>query len=331
MENLRDEIKKTIFKYLKKKLSLFGIKKISRFKNNFDLLNNEIYDSLNYMEIAVELEKKNIKLDLALNKNKFPQSLNDFYKITNLEINNNKNLFRNTKIDLRKAFKNLKISKGDNVLIHSSFLRLINYNINEKFFFRTIQNIIGKKGTIFVVGTNFKKYLTNAFNRSKTLPHNEFGILSKFIFKKKKTIRSANPFDSLIGLGRCANICNKNNFCGFDDVSPWSKLINIKTKILLVDVDFFYCSYLHRIEYKMNVPYRKIKMFNKKYGKYALHARKRKNLFLHYNKILNEKKLNKYIHSFNSNNINFYSVSCKILDKYVSQLILKNRNYFIKK
>ena len=331
MEDIRQEIKTTIFKYLKRKLSLFGIKKVDQFSNNFDLLNNEIYDSLNYMDIATSLEQKNINLNLALNKNIFPKSLNDFYKIANLETKNTGDLNKNKKINLKKILKTLCIKKNDNILIHSSFAKLINYNIDEKFFFQTIRNTIGKKGTIFVVGTNFKKYFADKFNKTKTLPHNEFGILSKFIFKNKKSIRSGNPFDSLIGLGNQAKICKKNNFCGFDNESPWSKLIDIKAKIILVDIDFFYCSYLHRIEYKMNVPYRKIKNFNKKYGKYALHARKKRNLFLHYNKILKEKKLNRSINSFNFDDINFYSISCKALDKYVSQLILQNKNYFLKK
>ena len=68
MNKTKEEVKEVIFKYLKKKLSLFGIKKIYQFKNNFDLLINEIYDSLNYMDIALALDQKKINLDYIIFK-----------------------------------------------------------------------------------------------------------------------------------------------------------------------------------------------------------------------------------------------------------------------
>ena len=85
MNKTKEEVKEVIFKYLKKKLSLFGIKKIYQFKNNFDLLINEIYDSLNYMDIALALDQKKINLDYLLIKINFLKSLNDFYKIATNE------------------------------------------------------------------------------------------------------------------------------------------------------------------------------------------------------------------------------------------------------
>ena len=74
-------IKEVIFKHLKKRLSFVGIKKIEQLKNSFNLLNNEIYDSLGYMDIASALEDKNIDLDLSLNRNRFPESLKIFESI----------------------------------------------------------------------------------------------------------------------------------------------------------------------------------------------------------------------------------------------------------
>lgn len=331
MSEKKQVIKNIIFNLLKKKLSLFNIKKIHQFDNDFDLLNNEIYDSLDYMNIAVNLEKKKMGLDLSLNQNRFPKSLNDFYKITKQNDKYLRNLNKSKKINLGKIFKYLKIKKNNNVLVHSSFMKLANYKINEEFFLKELQNTIGKKGTIFVVGVNFKEYFSNKFDKKKTVPHNEFGILSKLIFYLNKSIRSSNPFDSLIGIGKYSNICRKNNFCSYDDESPWANLVKLKTKILLADVDFFYCSYLHRIEYEMKVPYRTIKSFKRKYGEYALYARKRKKLFLHYNKILLDEKLKRDINFYNFNDINFYSTSCFVLNKNVSRLVLKNKNYFMMK
>jgi len=105
MNKTKEEVKEVIFKYLKKKLSLFGIKKIYQFKNNFDLLINEIYDSLNYMDIALALDQKKINLDLSLNKNKFPQSLNDFYKIATNEDQTLSNISVSKKVNLKKILK----------------------------------------------------------------------------------------------------------------------------------------------------------------------------------------------------------------------------------
>jgi len=330
MDKIFKEIKEVVFEHSKKRLSFIGIKKNEQLKNNFDLLDNEIYDSLNYMNIALALENKNINLDLSLNQNRFPQSLNDFYKIARKDFETS-NTYQVDSINLKSIFKSLKIKKNDNILVHSSFIKLINYQINEILFFKELRKLVGKKGTIFVLGINFKQYLLNKFSLKRTSPHNEFGILSKFFFNNKKSVRSGNPFDSLIGIGKYSNICKKNNYCAYDDKSPWADLGRIKTKIVLADVDFFYCSYLHRIEYETKVHYRIIKSFKKKYGNYALYKRKKKKLYLHYNKILHDNKIKKQIKSFCYKDICFYSISCNKLNKYVSKLILKNKNYFLKK
>jgi aminoglycoside N3'-acetyltransferase len=330
MNRVSKEIKEVIFKHLKKRLSFVGIKKIEQLKNSFNLLNNEIYDSLGYMDIASALEDKNIDLDLSLNRNRFPESLNAFYKIAKRDFKI-LNTSHDDKIDLKSIFEFLKIKKNDNILVHSSFIKLINYQIDEKIFFKQLQKTIGNKGTIFVLGVNFNQYLLNKFSFKRTPPHNEFGILSKFFFNNNKSVRSRNPFDSLISIGKHSNICKKNNFCSYDDKSPWAYLNEINTKIVLVDVDFFYCSYLHRIEYEMKVPYRIIKSFKKKYGNYSLYARKKKKLYLHYNKILYENKLKRQIKNFNYKDVYFYSISCRKLNQCVSKLVSKNKNYFLKK
>ena len=62
------------------------------------------------------------------------------------------------------------------------------------------------------------KFLTiHKFSHKKTYPHQEFGILSKFIFSKKQSVRSKNPFDCLVGIGKYSNFCKKDNFCSYDD------------------------------------------------------------------------------------------------------------------
>ena len=154
------EIKEIIFKQLKRKLYSAGIKKIDHLKTNFDLLNNEIYDSLDYMNIAVALEDKNIELDLSLNRNRFPRSLKDFLLIVKKDLKHSGKKNQN-KINLRLIFKSLNIKKNDNVLVHSSFMKLSNHKIDEKLFFKELQKIIGSNGTVFVKGANFKEYLLN--------------------------------------------------------------------------------------------------------------------------------------------------------------------------
>ena len=324
------EIKEIIFKQLKRKLSSAGIKKVDHLKINFDLLNNEIYDSLDYMNIAVALEDKNIELDLSLNRNRFPRSLKDFLRIAKKDLKHS-NINEQDKINLKPIFKSLNIKKNDNVLVHSSFMKLSNYKIDEKFFFKELQKIIGNNGTIFVKGANFKEYLLNKFSHKKTYPHHEFGMLSKFIFSKKQSVRSRNPFDCLVGIGKHSDICKKDNFCAYDNNSPWADLDKINTKILMVDVDFFYCSYLHRTEFQMKVPYRSIKMFKKKYGNYALYSRKKKKLYLHYNKVMNDNQIKKLTKKFTHKKINFYSISCNKLNKKISKLLSNNKKYFLKK
>jgi len=324
------EIKEIIFKQLKRKLFSAGIKKIDQFKINFDLLDNEIYDSLDYMNIAVALEDKDIELDLSLNRNRFPRSLKDFFHIAKKDLKNS-NISKKDKINLKLIFNILNVKKNDNVLVHSSFMKLANYKIDEKFFFEELQKKIGNNGTIFVKGANLKEYLLNKFSHKKTYPHQEFGILSKFIFSKKQSVRSKNPFDCLVGIGKYSNFCKKDNFCSYDDNSPWAHLAKINTKILMVDVDFFYCSYLHRTEFQMKVPYRSIKKFKKSYGNYALYARKKKKLYLHYNKVLDDNQIKKLTKKFTYKNINFYSISCNKLNKEVSRLLANNKKYFLKK
>ena len=260
----------------------------------------------------------------------------------NFTINN----FENTLIKL-------KIKKGDNIFIFPELFRLgkLEGVYDSQTYYSTILNsikkIIGSNGTIFLNTYTFdnSRQNKNFINESK---NSTSGALSNFILKKK-IIRSNHPLFSVAGLGKKSReICKNNSTHNYGYLSPYYKMMHIKTKILCLGPEFSRNPFTHTAEYFVGVPYNYNKIFKKKViqnkkviNKKFISFVRYLNLNLEYDykkidkklksdKIIKQKKIGSgYITVGDSSN--FFDYVCKILTKNLHGLLKKNPNYNLKK
>lgn len=158
-----------------------------------------------------------------------------------------------------KHFKNLKIKKGDNILVYT---KLSSFGIIDKNFHKKFINIlikyIGPKGTIAMPSYTFED--KNFIFKIKQIKTNYSTSIAIKEFFKKKVIRSKRLIHSHLILGNKANIFKKN-------LNP-SISLGENSDFDLMTKNNFKCVYigcsieeggtfLVHLEYLNNVPYRK--------------------------------------------------------------------------
>lgn len=255
--------------------------------------------------------------------------------------------------DFENTLIKLKIKKGDNIYILPDLFKLGKLKDaydNQKYYsmiFNSIKKIIGTNGTIFLNTYTFDNARQNKdfIYESKNCTSS---ALSNF-FIKKKVVRSIHPMFSVAGLGKKSReICKNNSTHNFGYLSPFYKMMNIKTKILCLGGDFSRNPFIHVAEYFVGVPYCYNKIFKKKVIKNKKVINKKFIYFVRYinlnieydfkkinkilksNKIFIKKKIGSGYISVGDSSQYFNNV-CKILSNNVHGLLKKNPNYNKKK
>ena len=133
--------------------------------------------------------------------------------------------------DLENELKRLGLSKGDIVILHSSWRALIGYNGTPKELIDCILSIIGKDGTLLMPAfTNNKE----VFNYSDST---SAGYLSEFFRTNYNVSRSLNNVFSMCAYGKMADKLTKSHIQSdyyFDSNSPYYKSMVNEAKILLI-------------------------------------------------------------------------------------------------
>lgn len=320
---LKIEINNFILKKKKEKKLKLNI------TNKLDLFLNEIFDSLDFSELNNILEKKGYVLDISMNDFRIPRTINEIIKVfvkKKLSKNSLKLSNKNKFLSKFKAkFKNKKIS---NLIIHSNFVNLLKLNIKPQelidFILEIYPNI-----TIYAPGgfyDNKKKFKNNI-----NIPNNEFGIFSKRILEQGKIFRNDNPFDNLIGFNKIKKYFKNKNIVAYGIDSPYRKLLNMNTYVMLIDVDFYYNSMFHMSELDARVPYRSFKQFLVNKKKYVLYARKKADQYIDYSRFGNLKNIKNISLSFSIQNTKIIIVKYKKLFDYSLDKLKKDPNFLIKK
>ena len=168
---------------------------------------------------------------------------------------------------LEKLFDNLKIKKGDNVIIHSNSAGLFQFEKNKKkaldSFYKVLINKIGKKGSICIPAYNYQFTKTKFFSYYNS--SSEVGYLSNFFLKKFPKKRTINPIFSHVLLGKSlAHLINKIDYEILGNESIFSFFEKKNFKIICFCCSPSEITYLHYLEKKNNVRYRFDKIFNGK-------------------------------------------------------------------
>ena len=163
-----------------------------------------------------------------------------------------------TKNDITKALVELGIEKGDMVLVHSSFKSLGAVEDGAETVISGFMDAIGEDGTL-VFPTFVSKDFANAYETWHLDKHSDTGYLTNYFRKREGSIRSDHPTHSVAAAGKRAAWLTKThghtskriNSMGdtpFAPDSPWEKMYQENTKIVLLGVSPVYITFRHYTE-----------------------------------------------------------------------------------
>ena len=170
-----------------------------------------------------------------------------------------------------KKFIELGISSGDTVFLSSNIVALGKIEkVRNKFdycetIFEALLKIIGKNGTLVVPSyTNHIAREGKKFILEKT--QSNMGVFAEHIRKKRGSVRSIHPVNSLVAFGKEKKfICKNNSTSDFGMESPFDRLKYLKCKMISLGLTSAYTlSILHYIEASFGVPYRYNKLLGVK-------------------------------------------------------------------
>ena len=184
--------------------------------------------------------------------------------------------------DLQKAFKKVKINKGDSIFLTTGLGMLgmpktnnKNYMlVSSKWILDCLVKIIGKSGNIFVPTYSYtfgKKLKT--YNPKTTAA--DIGYFPNYFLKQKKVVRSYDPMMSIAGHGpKAKEILFGISNSSFGKNCALERLLKIKNlKCCHVGLSYNWIPFLHYLDWKNNVPFRFDKTF---YGLIKLKKIKKK-------------------------------------------------------
>ena len=218
----------------------------------------------------------------------------------------------NKKLNL--LFKNLKIKKGDKIILHSNIAGILQYaNINNSsacnFFFNYIKRYIGKKGTLIIPTYNYDFTKGKPFDRKTTL--SQVGEFGNYLIKKHYNNRTFDPVFSHIIFGKLKKkILNCETNEAFGDKSIFNLILQEKFRIICFCCSSTAMTFIHFIEKKMNVDYR----FNKNFNSFV--------------KINNKNIKVKYKYFVGKKNINYNLNEKKITQMLKTKIIVKKFGRF---
>jgi aminoglycoside N3'-acetyltransferase len=164
--------------------------------------------------------------------------------------------------DVSAALREIGLSQGDAVLVHSDISRIgwINGARNRddvlQSYQKAILDVLGPDGTLTALSCTESYARENRPYDHETSP-SEQGNLSEFIRSSPRAVRSLHPLFSVSAIGRLANrICVDGvSPTGFGHDSPFQRLRDVNAWIVCLGVDLRAMTFVHHIEQTYGVPY----------------------------------------------------------------------------
>jgi len=159
--------------------------------------------------------------------------------------------------DLDRYFYDLGLRSGHHVLVHSRLLSLGLLERGAVSVFEALQKAVGPKGTL--VFPSFNLYMSDGyiFDPKETAPQG-MGSLTDYVWKLGGWVRSACPIHSHIAMGNKAHLLSEvSGTVSLGDGCDFQVFHDHKFHMLMLGLSYNEgASYMHYVEYLMNVPYR---------------------------------------------------------------------------
>ncbi len=247
------------------------------------------------------------------------------------------------KNSIKNLLKDLKVRKGDNIIIHSNVAGIYQFSKKKQnlkknlvLFFKNILNYIGKDGTVLVPAYNYDFTKGKNFDRKKSL--SQVGELGNFLNREYPENRTFDPVFSHIVFGRLKDkIFSCDIKEAFGKKSVFDLILNKNFKILCFCCSPASMTFIHFLEKKLNVSYRYDKNFKSsitfkskkifvKY-KYCV-GKKNYNYNLKENKIIN--LLGKKLVNKNFGKFKCYQIGAKNLYKETKRELSNDKFFLIR-
>lgn len=243
---------------------------------------------------------------------------------------------------LNLLFKDLKIFKNDNLIIHSNISGLLQFgNLYDKellnFFFNYLKKKLGKNSTLIIPVYNYDFPKLKFVNLD--LINSHLGIFGNFVLKENKLNRTPNAIFSHLIFGNKKKIFfNSDHNKAFGKETVFELMHKYNFKILNFCCAPDTITFIHHIEEILEVDYRYVKKFE---GKIKFRGKEKK---LSYNYCVGKKKIdyklknNKILRLLNKKDFiqkefgRFYCYisSTKYLMKSIKNKIALDKNFLIK-
>ena len=241
---------------------------------------------------------------------------------------------------IEKHFNELGIKKNDNIIIHSNIITFGIFNKNlSKLIIDIIIDRIGRDGSLAMPLYNLGFESKKIINLNKHFKKNRNSIMSKTFFKKYNVCRSKSILHSHLVIGKLKNQFDRRKvFKSFGENSDFDFFLKKKFKLILLGcTPKEGCTYIHNLEYVLNLPYRKkklisfkLKLNNKYLNKKILYPIRKENINVNLNKFFFNNKIFKFVKTSNLKFGKSYIIKLDDLD-YHGRKLLKNNPYIMTK
>ena len=158
----------------------------------------------------------------------------------------------------------LGLASGDTVMVHSGISQLANLVVPSvsspavilASLHGAISDVVGSDGTI-VTPAFFYDYArrNKPFHVDRSPPDVGLGLYPRFMFAMPENRRSLNPIGSLQAVGKHAEvICAHRSATGFGLASPWTHLVELDAKCLIIGTPYI-MTFPHHVEALLGVPH----------------------------------------------------------------------------
>ena len=158
---------------------------------------------------------------------------------------------------LKQDLKNIGISAGDLLVVHSSFKSLGYVDGGAECVIAALKDVLGAEGTlVFPTFTYSTSYADSYFSNVET--PSCVGYLSEYFRKTEGVIRTNHPTHSVAIWGKLQNELNAG--VELDDTpmgvhSPYRKFAKYGGKILMLGCSLAHNSFMHALEEVVDAPY----------------------------------------------------------------------------
>lgn len=164
-----------------------------------------------------------------------------------------------TREDIKNAVEQLGVTRGDIVLVHSSFKSMGYVEGGAEAVISGFLEAIGEEGTL-VLPTFTQKDFDHAYETWHIDKESDTGYLTNYFRKRKGSLRSDQATHSVAACGKYAEYLTKTHghthkrFGNMGDTpfsadSPWEKMYDMNAKVVLLGVNAMKITFRHYAEY----------------------------------------------------------------------------------